>query len=322
MINNRVTLAICALVFAQIAHGQEQQPQPPTDGSATQPQQQAGVEVVFPSVSDVVDESLREIEDAQLTPEQIARVKKMMLEREMQTASPYVNPPTPITRTLPVSLDPGISPPVIRLARGQLTSIVFSDYNGSPWLIESVHLNRTLFCDQGNCGGEGGQATQQNSQQKPTNILTIEAKQIAAYGNVSVTMRGLATPVIFILTTAQNEIDMRIDAKIPGRNPDSMDATSVTNAPSLDSDLMYFLDGVPPSEAQSIKVIGMENVDAWLYKNNMYVRAAADAQYPAYRNAAKSTSGLSVYRYAQFHDSITFLRGGKAITIFLEKRGN
>ena len=320
MKKNRIPLAFCALFLAHFANAQDQQTSATTDPAGAPQTQQAGVEVVFPAVADVVDEAVHEIEDAQLTPEQIARVKKMMLERETETASPYVSQPTPITRTLAVSLDPGVSPPVVRLSRGQLSSIVFSDYNGSPWIIESVHLNRESFCDQGNCGGAGQGA--QTTQSKPTNILTIEPKKIAAYGNVSVTMRGLATPVIFILTTAQAEIDMRIDAKIPGRNPDSIDAIAVTNAPSLDSDLMYFLDGVPPSDAQPIKVIGLESVDAWFYKNSMYVRAAADAQYPAYKNAAKSTSGLSVYRYAQFHESITFLRGGKAITIFLEKRGN
>jgi len=322
MKRNRIPLAFCALFIAHFANAQDQQsPTTSDEATAAAPQaQQAGVEVVFPAVADVVDEALRDIEDAQLTPDQISRVKKMMLEREMETSSPYVNQPTPVTRTLAVSLDPGVSPPVVRLSRGQLSSIVFSDYNGSPWLIESVHLNRDSFCDQGNCGGAGQGA--QNTQPKPTNILTIEPKKIAAYGNVSVTMRGLATPVIFILTTAQDEIDMRIDAKIPGRNPDSMDAIAITNAPSLDSDLMYFLDGVPPADAQPIKVIGMESVNAWLYKNSMYVRAAADAQYPAFINAAKSTSGLSVYRYAKFEESITFLRGGKAITIFLEKRGN
>ncbi len=274
-------------------------------------------QVVYPRTTDVVEGVIGDIEDLQLTPEQFERLKKIYLERERQKSSPYASPAKPITRTMFVSLDPGVSPPALRLTRGQQTSIVFSDVSGQPWFIENVSLNRQLFSD-GRQNAQAATSQQQQIRQQATNVLTIEPLAPAAYGNVTVTLRGLSTPVIFVLTSAQQEVDMRVDAKVPGRNPDAIDSVTVSTLPSIDSALSYFLDGVPPKDARRLKVSGLEGTEAWLYRENLYVRAKADAQYPAYMSAARSTSGVSVYRYAGLHNSITFTTGGQAVTVFIE----
>ena len=269
------------------------------------------LKVVYPRTSEIVDNTVSDIESLQLTPEQYDRLKAIYLERERQKASPYVSPAKPITRTLPINLDPGVSPPVVRLSRGQQTSIVFSDISGQPWFINEVSLNRGLFSD-------GSETSNASGNREPTNILTLEPQTPAAYGNVIVTLRGLSTPIIFILTSAQPEVDMRVDAKVPGRNPDSINTVSVSNLPSLDKDISYFLDGVPPKDARRLKVTGLENTEAWFYQNSLYVRTHGDAQYPAYISAARSTSGIAVYRYARLHSSITLTTGGQAVTAFIE----
>lgn len=264
-------------------------------------------QVIYPTQNEVVEDVISDIEDLQLTPDQFDRLKRIYLERERQKASPYVTPAKPITRTMFVSLDPGVSPPALRLTRGQQTSIVFSDVSGQPWFIENVSMNRQIFSD-----GQVG------SPQKPTNILTVEPLTPAAYGNVTVTLRGLPTPVIFVLTSAQLEMDMRVDAKVPGRNPDAIDTITVSALPAIDDSLSNFLDGVPPKDAQRLNVTGLDGAEAWLYHDNLYVRAKANAQYPAYLSAARSTSGVSVYRYATAHNSVTFTTGGQAVTVFIE----
>ncbi len=204
----------------------------------------------------------------------------------------------------------------MRLSMGQQTSVVFSDYNGQPWFIQNVALNRESFDDGKQSSGQNGQAAPNVA---PTNILSLSPKSPAAYGNVTVTLKGLSTPIILILTAAQQEVDMRVDAKVPGRNPDSAATVNMLTMPMIDGGLTYFLDGVPPKEANRLKVTGMDGVEAWLYKQNLYVRAKADAQYPAYTNAARSTSGTSVYRYAGMQNSITFTTGGQAVTVFIEQ---
>lgn len=288
----------------------QQSPQQPASNlgkqvAATPPQ------VVYPRPEDIVEESVGDIEDLQLTPAQMNRLKQIYLNREKQKAMPYVSPAKPITRTLFVNLDPGVSPPVLRLTRGQQTSIVFSDAGGQPWFIDNVSLNRQLFSD-----GRLGAAA---AAQQPTNVLTVEPLGAAAYGNVTVSLRSLSTPVIFVLTSSQKEVDMRVDAKIPGRNPDAIESVAtLTTMPGIDNALSYFLDGVPPKDSRQLKVTGLDGVEAWVYRENLYVRANADAQYPAYLAAARSTSGVSVYRYAGQHSSITFLTGGQAKTVFIQ----
>ena len=274
---------------------------------ATQP---APPEVVLPKPREVVEQSLDDIEDSQLTDDQYERIKRLYLRRERQKATPYVVPAKPITRTLMVNLDPGVSPPILRVTRGQLTSIVFSDMAGQPWLIKDVGMNRQMFSD-GREGGGGQQA-------EATNVLTIEPLSAAAYGNVSVKLKGLSTPVIFVLAAAQQEVDLRVDSKVPGRNPDAADTVTYTALPNIDQSLTAFLDGVPPKEARRLRATGFPNTEAWAHQDNLYVRTDADVQYPAYFSSARSTSGKAVYRFNSRTNSVTLLANGRAVTVFIE----
>lgn len=304
---------------AQQAPTKQQQGQQAPQQPATPPQPKNNLgkqvvkqpEVVMPSPRDVVEDSITDIEESQLTDEQYARLKKMFLRRERQKATPYVIPAKPITRTLVVNLDPGVPPPVLRVTRGQLTSIVFSDASGQPWFIKDVGLNRQLFSD----GKEGGA---NNQQMEATNVLTIEPLTAAAYGNVSVKLKGLPTPVIFVMTAAQQEVDLRVDAKVPGRNPDSIDTINFTAMPNIDASLTNFLDGVPPKDAHRLHVTGLAHTEAWMYQECLYLRTDADAQYPAYISSARSTSGKAVYRFSGRQNSITLLANGRAVTVFIE----
>lgn len=268
--------------------------------------------IVMPKPREVVEQAMDDIEDTQLTDEQIERLKKLYLRRERQKATPYLTAAKPITRTLMVNLDPGISPPILRVTRGQLTSVVFSDMKGEPWIIKDVGLNRDLFSDGRDSGAQGAGAVE------PTNVLTIEPRTAAAFGNVAIKLKGLSTPVIFVLAAAQQEVDLRVDSKIPGRNPDAVDTVDYTTMPSIDPSLTSFLDGVPPKDARRMHVTGLVNTDAWTYQDQLYVRTDADAQYPAYFSSARSTSGKAVYRFNARQNSITLLSNGRAVTVFIE----
>lgn len=286
------------------------------------PALEAGVDsptVIYPTADAVVERAVRQIEDMQLTPDQYQRLKGIFMERQTQRAMPYVEPAKPVTRTLLVNLDPGVSPPPLRLSRAQQTNIVFSDVSGQPWFIEKVSLNRQLFSDGKGAGTlSAGQASPLGQGEAPTNVLTLEPLLPAVYGNVTVTLRGQSTPLIFILTTGQREVDMRVDAKVPGKNPDAQEEVTLQAAPGLDNALPYFLDGVPPSSAKRLRVSGLEGAEAWIYEKNLYVKARANAQYPAYFSAARSTSGVSVYRYMGVPKAATFTAGGRALTAFFE----
>lgn len=306
------TMLLCGLSAAVHA---ATTPPPKSGLGKSAPPSDMPMQVVYPLPEEVIADTVADLEALQLTPSQVRRLKDIFISRERNKSSPYNNPARPITRTLAVNLDPGISPPILRLSSGQQTSIVFSDSNGQPWFIENVSLNRQLFSDGRDTGNAGGQ----QQEPTPTNVLTLEPLSAAAYGNVTVTLRGLSTPVIFVLGSAQQSVDMRIDAKIPGRNPDASEGISQINLmPGIDQALTYFLDGVPPTDAKRLSVSGMDNVEAWVYRENLYLRTNATVQYPAYLSAARSTSGIAVYRFAAQHSSVTLLAGGRAITVFIK----
>lgn len=269
-------------------------------------------EVVIPETRDVVKHAIDSIEDMQLTDEQYEKIKEIYMRRARQRATPYVVPAKPITRTLLVNLDPGVSPPVLRVTRGQLTSIVFSDLNGQPWIIKDVGMNREMFSD-------GHDGHQNATNEEPTNVLTIEPLEPAAYGNVSVRLKGLSTPVIFVLAAAQQEVDLRVDAKLPGRNPDAIRSVSYTLAPGIDASLVTFLDGVPPKDSRRVKVTGWDGTEAWAYRGSLYLRTTGVVQYPAYFSSARSTSGKAVYRFDSKPASVMLLNNERAITVFIEE---
>jgi intracellular multiplication protein IcmK len=293
-----------------------------TPSTPTQPDSGLGKQVGSPSPEtvivraaplEVVEQAIEDIESSQLTDLQFERIKRLYLRRERQKATPYVVPGKPVVRTLTVRLDPGTPPPVLRLTRGQLTSVVFSDLTGQPWFIKDVALNRDMFSD----GHEG--ASQGGPQGEPTNVLTVEPKTAASYGSVSVRLKGLPTPVIFVLAAAQQEVDLRVDAEVPGHNPDALDTTTYATLPSIDESLVGFLDGVPPTDARPLHVSGLPNTEAWLYQDSTYLRTEAQPQYPAYYSSVRSTSGRAVYRFNGRQSSVTVLSAGRAITVFIEE---
>jgi len=318
-------LCVCAQGAAQ-AQSQQRQPQS-AQGAASpaQPKSNLGKEVpagqaqpteqiTMPTPGEVVDETIKDIEQTQLTDAQYDRLKQIYIRRERQKAMPYQAPAKPITRTLAINLDPGVSPPVLRLSTGLLSSIVFSDASGQPWIIADVRFNHKLFGD-GNADEKGGQG----AVVEPTNGLSLEPLSPTAYGNISVRLKGLPTPIIFMLTAGQQEVDLRVDAKIPGHNPDAVDSVNFTSMPNIDVSLTSFLDGVPPKDARRLTVTGLDHTDAWLFQENLYVRTDADVQYPAYIGAARSTSGKAVYRFSGQQNSVTVLTtSGRAVTVFIE----
>jgi intracellular multiplication protein IcmK len=312
----------CVLVLISSVGG-AQNAAPSAANEAAQPKSGLGKQVGGPAPSEslvpksdphaVVEQAIEDIESSQLTDTQFARIKELYINRERQRATPYVLPAKPVVRTLNVRLDPGAPPPVLRLERGQLTTVVFSDSAGQPWIIKDVALNRDLFSDGHEGAAQGGQ------QSEPTNIMTVEPKAAASYGSVSVRLDGLPTPVIFVLAAAQREVDLRVDAQVPGHNPDALETLAFGDLPSVDDSLVGFLDGVPPKDARPLHVNGLANTEAWLYQDSTYVRTDAQPEYPAYDSSVRSTSGRGVYRFSARESSVTLLSSGRAVTVFLEE---
>lgn len=75
-----------------------------------------------------------------LSPEQITRLHKFYDLTLQAKATPPTAPPNPSFTSVVVNLDPGSQPPVIRLAAGFVTSILFVDSTGSAWPITAYSI--------------------------------------------------------------------------------------------------------------------------------------------------------------------------------------
>lgn len=275
------------------------------------------VSEVIPSTRQMVAEQLADYENSQLTPAQLQRLKEQEIARQRIQATPYTNLAKPVVRSISPDLSPGVSPPVIRVSKNILTSVVFTDLDGNPWNIEKVMLNRNQFDDTAGLpqDAEAG---------KRTNILTLEPMQAIEYGNVTVQLEGKSLPVIFLLTSGQNEVDVRLDVRMKGANPSAVSNMSgqggLRATTDIDDAALNFLDGTIPSNAESLMSSDPE-IRAWEYNGSTYVKTRLDVLYPAYNSRATSPDGVNIYRFdGNSRYSLSLLqRGGQPVSVTLSE---
>lgn len=263
-----------------------------------------------------IDRQVQNLKSLQFTPEQTRIVKGLLLDQKRNQSTPYINTPQAKTRSLGISMNPGEEPPILRLSAGMLSTVVFTDSSGNPWNIEKVSLDRSRFTD--------GMDDQQNS--KPTevsdtNILTIEPLDPAAFGNVSITLKGMSTPVIFMLVTGQRDLDIRVDARLPGRSPNAKASyTSGISTTVPDGVSLQFMDGLAPDEAVEMRT-DSPNVRAWKHGGYIYVRSNFGVIQPAFISSFRANNGMKIFRYEDSEDLkyITFsTTGGTPKTVYIE----
>lgn len=276
---------------------------------------------LVPSVPTMVQNQVQEYISAQPTPAQIQYLKENNLNIARVTASPYVEIPRPVVRSAAVNLAPGEQPPIIRLAKGMLTSIVITDNEGNPWPIEKSVINAAQISDHTSLDQNG-----------ETNIITIEPNEAITWSNISVTLRGKAIPVMFLLASGQPEVDMRVDARVPGISPVARgtagqyvgEVTSHSAISEIDNAALHFLDGNIPSVAERMQA-STTGAQAWLYNDSLYVKTRYDVLYPSYFSKASTGEGTHIYRFDNTVSpigvsTITFTqRGGQPVTISFEK---
>lgn len=265
-------------------------------------------EAIAPNVQSVIANQVQDYENQQLTPDQIRRLQAVELERQRVMASPYNSTPAPIVRSINPDLSAGKTPPIIRVSKNLLTTIVFTDLQGNPWYIDKVIVNREQFNDSASVSLDG----------KPTNILSLEPTQAIQYGTVSVMLKGKTLPVIFLLSAGQNEVDIRVDARMSGSNPDqasaSVNPASLMSASGVDESSLGFLDGYIPQAAEQLQSSDGA-IQAWLFNNQTYVKTKLDVLYPSYHSRATTADGMNIYRFETNPQSISFLqRGGQPVT--------
>lgn len=134
---------------------------------------------------------------------------------------------------------------------------------------------------------------------RPNNIISIEPNTMFGYSNMVVTLKGKTIPLVFLLTTGEDEVDMLVMAHIGGINPDRERNLFGNHRISLDTEIdngvLQFLDGRTPVEAIPL-ISSNHSVQGWEYNNQLFVKTRYDVLYPAY-TAKASLHGYHVYRF-------------------------
>jgi len=216
-----------------------------------------------------------------LSPDQIKRLHKYYDKTVEAAATSPVTPPTPQFSSIPVSLDPGSTPPVIRLSTGFVSSVLFVDSSGAPWRITAYSI--------------GDPAAFNIQWDQKSNALFIQSMKQYSHGNLAVRLEGLDTPVMITLVSGQRQVDFRVDLQIPGRGPNAIAPVVETaiNA-NVNPILLNILDGIPPIDSIKLGVIGAPG-DAWLNDNKVYFRTRLTVLSPAWVASVSSADGTHVY---------------------------
>ncbi len=215
-----------------------------------------------------------------MTPEQIQKLRSLYMSSQFSASSSPNTPPRPTATSTFVDLSPGATPPVVRLAQGFVTSLVFVDSTGGAWPIESYDIgNPSAFNIQWD---------------KTSNTLMIQSTVLYTYGNLAVKLRGLNTPVMITLIPGQKAVDYRVDLRIQGFGPNAKALSGTSLPESTSSDLLSVLDGVPPAGSHNLSVDGGD-CQAWLSGDKMYVRTRLSVLSPGWSATLSSADGMHAY---------------------------
>jgi len=222
-----------------------------------------------------------------LRPEEI-RVLLERFDRTQESVETPVYPnPKPEVVVQNISLDPGAAPAVIKLAYGHVTTVNFLDSSGAPWPVQDISWAGNFEIIQ----------TDQDPE-RFTHMFRISPQSEFAYGNMSITLTALRTPVIITLETNRDLVHYRFDAVIPDYGPLAeaplIEAGITTSAGS--EELSSVLEGIMPHDAERLSVSGTDSrTSAYRHNDVVYVRTPLTLLSPGWNSSASSADGTRVY---------------------------
>ena len=241
------------------------------------------------SAEELQEEIRREAFDAAitglfpLTPDNIRSLLKEYDKTKRAVEEPVHGVPTPRVNVETVSLDPGVPPLSLKTAVGHITTVNILDVTGAPWPIQDISWAGDFEVIEPEEGGH---------------IIRITPMGHSAYGNMSIRLLTLKTPVTIMLKTDKDEVQYRVDARIPEYGP-------FAQAPLIDGGsnmvagnalIMSVLDGTPPESAERLDVSGVDGrTTAYKISNLTYVRTPLTLLSPGWEQSVTSADGMNVY---------------------------
>lgn len=219
-----------------------------------------------------------------LSSEQVVKLHALYNSAELAQVTSPATPPRPTATSQIVNLSTGSTPPVIRLAQGFVSSLVFLDSTGAPWPIVSYDL--------------GDPHSFNIAWDRSGNTLMIQSNKLYTYGNLAVKLQGLNTPVMLTLIPGQKAVDYRMDLRVQGYGPNAYPTQSQSLPPSANSILLNVLDGVPPPGSKLLDVTGGP-ADAWSKDDRLYLRTRLKVLSPGWVSVMSSADGMNAYEMSK-----------------------
>lgn len=230
-----------------------------------------------------------------LLPLRPGEIRKMLetYDKTQQAVEVPIYPyPKPQSVVQTVSLDPGSAPPEIKVATGHVTTLNILDVTGAAWPIQDISWAGNFEMVQPESGG---------------NVIRITPMSEFAYGNISIRLINLTTPITFVVKAHRDSVQFRFDARIPEYGPNAkppvvQGGVSVEAGNSIMSGI---LSGVAPDGAVRLDVAGVDGrTSAYKYNDMTYVRTPLTLLSPGWTSSVSSGDGMNVY---QLHDSPVLL---------------
>jgi intracellular multiplication protein IcmK len=199
---------------------------------------------------------------------------------------PAAGQPSGQVRIKTLSLEPGSEPPTINVGSGYVTTITILDATGEPWPIIDLGIGGNFEVSKTGGGAAG------------SHVVRIMPLTRYGYGNLSVILQDLSTPIIFKLASGGPSVDYRFDGRVPRMGPNAkvslIDRKNALRAGS--AEIMTFLDNAPPPSAQRVRINGADSrTMAWLIDKRMFVRTPLTMISPSWDASVASADGTTVY---------------------------
>ncbi len=246
-----------------------------------------------------------------LRPEEIRALLERFDRTQESVQIPVYPNPKPEVAVQTVPLDPGSLPVSVKVAYGHVTTINILDSSGSPWPIQDITWAGDFEVIES--GSENG-----------SHIIRISPQSEFAFGNMSLRLLALDTPIVLTLETSREIVHYRFDAIIPeigpfGKTPFIQTRVSITAG---DKNLTSILEGIVPLDAERLNVSGVDNrTSAYKLDGMTILRTPFTLLSPAWESSVSSADGTRVYAL-QETPVVLLSERGKTLRARISSRGD
>lgn len=175
-------------------------------GQIPSPAQQAPLSMqplLVPNMQSQIQQEINSYKSEQLSGLQMQDLKKFEEGRLKVESLPYSSAPMPVNRSIAVNLAPDAPLTTIRLAKNMLTSIAFTDEDGTPWEVEKISVNAQLFTNHTEQPGLTTPVAQNTQQQATPTQRTVKEVQNP---DGTVTREEIETPIVTETKTTSQQV--------------------------------------------------------------------------------------------------------------------